>query len=219
MPGVIMPRAPGGASPRTFQLLQSVNASPASATHTYSAQNAGAADAARYLLAVLTADGNNNTSNATATIGGVSATRLVEAFSAVMHVAIFIALVPTGTTADVVASWGASKGRGTLTLYRSVDVGTITPVSTNTATVANGTAAGGPTLTVTDGGCALFGALSNASGPGGTHTWSGATEDYEVENTRTRSVASVNNLSAGTIGVTCTRSATSGDMIVAGVSF
>lgn len=46
------------------------------------------------------------------TIGGVAATKLVDAFSTglILSSSIWMATVPAGTTADIVISWGATKG-------------------------------------------------------------------------------------------------------------
>lgn len=83
--------------------------SGAGASHTFTAMAIGTASANRYVVATMTF--NNPLSAPTATIGGVTATLARGQSAGSGGAAIMYALVPTGTTADVVITPGGAVSR------------------------------------------------------------------------------------------------------------
>lgn len=136
---------------------------------TFSGVNFGAAAADRYLIAAF---GYNSATDAlTATIGGAAATRLVGVNSPFgnARTAIFIALVPSGTSGTVVLSNGAG-GNTTLALYSVTGLLSPTAVATNTA---SGTPPANLSVAVSAFGIAIV--CGYSSGASSTATWSSLT--------------------------------------------
>lgn len=101
-------------------------------TYTFSSVAIGAADASRVVVVAVTgARGAGTPSISSVTIGGVSATLgryETNGFSA--SVGIYAAVVPTGTTADVVVTWDSGMNRCGLGVWTCNGLNSLTPVHT-----------------------------------------------------------------------------------------
>lgn len=125
----------------------------------------GAADANRALVAVID---TNSTSITSVTIGGVTATNLVNTTG--FDCRIVIANVPTGTSGNVVIAVGGNSTRGGVQLYRVMGLSSFSASSTATSTAAAPTA----TMNVLPGGALIAGAFEVA-GSANNASWSGVT--------------------------------------------
>ncbi len=138
--------------------VSSANVNTAATTKTFSSLSLGAADAGRAILLSLTVTrpSAQNISVNSVTIGGVTATRVLQviAGSSTANAEIWYAAVPTGTTGDVVVvvSSGSSTTAVSVALYRITDLASTTPTDTGVsdtgATVAIDVVAGGVILAV-----------------------------------------------------------------------
>lgn len=92
-------------------------------TYTFSSESLGAADDNRYIIvAINSRKAGGYTSISSVSIGGVSATEVMQDTNANTNTdvsGIFIAKVPTGTTGDIVVTFGATMARCSLDVYRS----------------------------------------------------------------------------------------------------
>lgn len=128
----------------SFAEVDTAEASPgAGNSQTFSSMTAGAAATDRILIASIgwfDNGGFDNTFTWSVTIGGVSATEVVTSFADGGTdgggVGIFLASVPTGTTADVavtLTSYAGSVDQWVCGLYRATKLNT-TPTDTSTGT-------------------------------------------------------------------------------------
>lgn len=150
--------------------------------YTFSSQAIGVAAANRIVCCVAHTLDTADNSVSTATIGGVSAT-IAQNYrannGAVWNlVSIFYAVVPTGTTADVVVNLSASAYR----LYCGVFAVHGATYSTH---LDSGNASGDPAaitgLDVPDGGVVIAGATLLDTPTGATYTWTNVTESYDAD--------------------------------------
>ncbi|MFZ1301126.1 MAG: hypothetical protein WAQ27_00905 [Candidatus Microsaccharimonas sp.] len=108
-------------------------------TYTFTAQNLGAAADDRYIIVCASSrkGGSVATSIASVTVGGITATQVVQATTTSTNssvAGIYIAAVPTGTTGDVVVNFIVNQTRAGIALYRATD---INPIATFTSTSNN----------------------------------------------------------------------------------
>jgi len=179
------------------------------ATYTFSAMAIGAAAADRLVIAVVASHDSADTAGeapTSVTIGGVTATLHVHAVGTGTNegsVTICSAIVPTGTTADVVATWAAARVRAGAGLYTLANYAGATPVATNqnTATVDSTTIA--IDLTVAFDQIGVVGATSR-SATASTVTWTNAAEDFDVAMEASESSISGAHVAAGSGAVTVT---------------
>lgn len=143
--------------------------------YTFSSQNLGAAAADRYIICVVTAKTHYSGKVIdSVTIGGVSATIVVQQTKSYYVSAIVIAAVPSGATGDVVVTASGSMDRGGIGLYR------VTSLTSATAEDNGGSDVADPTydIDVTAGGIIVAGGItSNAT----TVSFVGVTEDYDTQ--------------------------------------
>lgn len=178
-------------------------------TITYSARAFGAADANRVIAVYIGARMVTANTISSVTIGGVSAsvaTGTVQQQGGANGVnsAIYYASVPTGTTGDVVVTYGAAAARTGISIY-SVITSTPTP-STGTGQNA---ASGNPSyaLDVPAGGGGLAG-VSQSSASGAT-TWAGSTaEDFEATATGPTEISTAHTTATGSITIAPTFAST-----------
>lgn len=133
--------------------------------------------------------GANSTRTLTSvTIGGVTATINLQYTSSGDNnrVAVATALVPTGTSGNIVVTWSGSQTNLGIGWWR------VTGLKSNNAfaTVSNDVATGSPTLTLNTipGGFVIY--VFGASGSAGS-TWGAATERFDLTNTRSVSGADI----------------------------
>lgn len=166
-------------SRRVLSLAFTSNLEEAAAgtTVTYPSMAIGAPHARRIVVVAIGARMTTANTISSVTIAGIPAT-LVEGTVAQnggtngANSAIYQASVPTGTTADIVVTYGAATSRTGIAVYRLVTIN-VTATSADqrqTGTTVNGS------LTVVQGGAGLvFTYLTSSSA---AVTWSGATQDY-----------------------------------------
>lgn len=164
----------------------------------------GAAHTYRRIVCIVTEDGSGGA--LTATIGGVTATVHAQAghFGGAtgLHVAVFSAIVPTGTSGSVVITSGGSVRR--LAVFRLVRFDVLasgtdeTQVTTGSVSVEVSTAAGG----------VVIGGYTGSTNTVATGvTWTNATEIFDTGATVRHSGAWVSSTSSGTLTVSATQGA------------
>ncbi|MEB3209662.1 MAG: hypothetical protein VKK63_12215, partial [Synechococcus sp.] len=134
---VINPYAFGAANITDFAFVASTTNNDNASTYTFTAASIGAADSNRRVVVAFGARAGSNTafSISSATIGGTSATILVQKDATddggnKDMAALLIADVPTGTTADVVVNMSRSGVRAAMATYRIVSTSALTVIDT-----------------------------------------------------------------------------------------
>lgn len=216
-----IPQFVAGKMNATATFLQKNLSTAAGATHTHSAQNLGAEEGTRRIIAAVTGYSNGPSANSisSVTIGGVSATLAKSQAAGNSVVAgIYIADVPTGTTGDVVVTFGKSNDACTVSLYRVLNLNSAAATHTNSTTASSSTTISTTSDINADG----FGVAVAASDPtlGSTATWSGLTEDAETSSTsnsvHTSASATFAQAQSGlSVGVTYTQTQTDAAIAVA----
>lgn len=168
-------------------------------TYTYAAVALGAAHFNRRIVLAIYFNDPGDSPPASVTIGGVAATLVKNQNSLV---AIYIALVPTGTTGDIVVQYATAATSSAIGVWRLDGADTSTPHHTAGATGAAGTAS--TSLNLPSGGSAVAAATIRTAT---TTVWGAAlSEDYDstVEASFTFSGASKSSAAAGAITVQAT---------------
>lgn len=194
-------------TPVTFTFQDNQEATATDTTHTFSSMGIGTAASDRYVLACLSWQGSAATRTVSSvTIGGVTATQVGSTANAgsfsFRSTAMFIALVPSGTTADVVITVNADAVNWACVTYSAAGLLSATPASTATSTAADPTASMSCDANGAIIGCAVTGAASSPSA-----TWAGIAEDsdqnYGASSQQCFSTAHT-NFSTAQSGLTCT---------------
>lgn len=159
----------------TISFLQATTDTTDTNAYTFASQNLGTAASDRYIIVVAVArKGGASTTLSSVTIGGVSATIVKQVTNNVSNTdvaGIAIAAVPTGTTGDIVVTWGASMVRCAIMAYRATGINA-------TAYDSDSSTSGNPSvsLDIPASGFAIGGGLTAAST---TTSWTGLTEDTD----------------------------------------
>jgi hypothetical protein len=144
-------------------------------TYTFSGKAIGTAADNRYVIVAVTG-GYAGRTVSTLTVGGITATKLVElvstAGSSELTSALFIVLVTTGTTADVVVTWSAGQNDCGIGIWSATGI-SATALDTKSSNASPGTF----TLTTVAGGVVVC--AHNATGTG-TTSWTNTTERYDA---------------------------------------
>lgn len=159
-----------------FAFLQTHEDTSNSSVYTHSNQNLGTADADRYIIVAAHAKkAGDPTTVSSITVAGVTATLVVQANSGAnaTSAALAIAAVPTGTSGDVVVTYGAQQVRSEIGMWRAVGIDSATPNDTQSDTTTSGPSV---TLDVPIG--FAIGAASNGYADA-WGSWTGLTEDYQ----------------------------------------
>ena len=186
-------------------------------TYTFSNMDIGTADDNRYVVISASMSSTNNVETPTSvTIGGVSAKEIYsygDESTVVypMSIAYWAALVPTGTTADVVVTYSSSRYAASLSVWSIVGMTSTTPYDTASDVSSNqnlSTTISRTTESVVIATTYVVDSYSSSTISGGNVTWgSDLTEQFDYD-TRTKewfSGADTNILSAGddlTVSVT-----------------
>lgn len=152
------------------------NAAPTivTTTVTWTAAPIGTASANRYVVVCVLARLPSATLNSL-TIGGTTATILLQRSVTNESPAIAILLVTTGTTADIIATYSGNPARATMLSMSIINLVSTTPVGTiSTGSVADPSG----TVNVNAGGCII--AIANTDNSTTGTTWTGVTEDYDA---------------------------------------
>ena len=147
-------------------------------TYTYSAVAIGTAHFNRHIVVSVLFDATDDYPPVSVTIGGVSAT-LVKAQSSL--IALYIAKVPTGTTADIVVTYATAALRSAIGVWRLDGLASATPHATNGLSFIN---SGSNTirtvsLSVPAGGVVIAAAMGDTTA-GTSLFWLTTTEDYDT---------------------------------------
>ncbi len=166
--------------PTSLSFLQgSMNTSDLT-TYTYSSQNLGAADPNRWIVVCVYGVHNLARSLSTVTVGGVSASSLIQAegSSVYRHVSIWVAQVPTGTTGDIVVTWNNTIGRSGYSAYRLItEIAPTSPYDTDSDLILS-TSDLSVSIDRSSSGVIVAATLNFAS-TATSVTWSGVSEDFD----------------------------------------
>lgn len=142
-------------------------------TYTFSGMSFGPAAADRYLVACYAWITGGLPVYSSSTIGGVTATKLVESLGSNTRTAIAIAAVPSGTSGNVVLNLSSGSNMFGCALYSITNMSSPAAVSTGTDTSSPNQAA----LDVPAGGSVIGVCFANSVNDA---TWTNATEDAAV---------------------------------------
>lgn len=175
-----MPPPVGLVETQSLTFKQATNDPADQTSYTFAGQALGdASPSRRIFVAVQTVHTSASFALSFGTIAGVSATIHVQQThqptppSGVgAHVAIMSALVPSGTTGDIVVTYNAGTFQSTIGVWDAKALVNSSPTDTQTDTLEPGNV----TLNIPVNGIAI--AAVSASG-GSATAWTGVTEDYE----------------------------------------
>lgn len=160
-----------------FSYLQTTQDTGDKTTYTFSSQNLGTAASDRVIIVGIAArKAGAATTISSVTVGGVTASIPVsysnsDGNSNISGIA--VAEVPTGTTGDIVVTFGAGMVRAVITAWRATSLASTTPHDSLTDGSTDPTG----TIDIPAGGFAVATALSNSVG---TTTWTGLTEHSDA---------------------------------------
>lgn len=123
----------------TGSFLQSAVSTSDLTTYTFSSQNFGDAASDRYIVVAITSMSVSGGTISSVTIGGVSASidaQVTNSSSNYTVSGIAKAIVPTGTSGDIVVTFGAEQLRAGIGVYRLLGISS-TPTDTDTSTAAD----------------------------------------------------------------------------------
>ncbi len=182
----------------TFAYETTVASTTDLTTYTFSTVDIGTANADRcVIVSAIARKSGASATLSTVTIGGVSATIVVQNTNNVTNTdvaGLAAAIVPTGTTGDIVVTWSAGMLRS--------QIGVWTAIGTDSCTTPHDTGSslsGDPstTIDIADAGAAVGAGLTAA---GTTASWTGLTENFDatLETFVTATGASASAMSAET---------------------
>lgn len=106
-------------------------------TYTFTGTSIGTASSDRYVIVAFGAsDGTAGRTDSSVTIGGISATKLAGAYfsgATTRMAAIYMAPVPTGTTADIVVTYSGQVSRMGMSVFSATGIQSTTPRDSFTA--------------------------------------------------------------------------------------
>jgi hypothetical protein len=140
---------------------------------TFSSLAIGTAAANRYVIVGIAGTATPS-AVASVTIGGVTATPVVSQVAGNSVAAIYIALVPTGTTATIVVTFTGATQKCSIGVWSATGI-SATPVGTASSTANPASLA----LTTVKGGFAVAHMQVDSTG---SYTWTNATKEYENSN-------------------------------------
>lgn len=180
---------------------QGTNTGAGATPTTFAGQAIGAASPERLVAVALTYSSSSPIGSVT--IGGIAATKVVG-ISGLVQSEIWVAPVPTGTTANIVLGAGTSVGaRFAISVYAIYGASSATPIATATSSANPGTG----TLACSAN-CAAIGGFAIGNLTPVRSSWTGLIEDNDadVAPTLSYSAASAQDIN-GNLAVTVTPSA------------
>lgn len=153
----------------------------AATTFTYTSKAIGAIDGNRRVIVATGSTVNASRTVSSVTVGGISATQAVTAESSGSGVyartSIWIATVPSGTTANIVVTYSASVNRSAISVWAAYGLQSSTATSTGSSSSSSDPMTA--SLTINTGGIGV-GMAHNYYGGGHTsYTWTNLTEDND----------------------------------------
>lgn len=147
----------------------------ATSSRTYTAMDLGTAASDRRIIVGVGSRAASAITVTSVTVQGISATQIVAVANGNTNADIWLASVPTGTTGDVVITFSASSARQGCAVWSMTGASSGTAHDTGSSTAAN------PTDTIN---CpangAIVGFVFNGTNSG-TSTWTGITEDIDLD--------------------------------------
>ena len=186
----------GAGGPADPLVLTYLDYGEATSGREHTGMSFGAASAGRYLVAVGHVRQTSGSDQSSVTIGGVSATIVVQSGGSLNRSFIAIALVPTGTSGTV--SWSGSAQASAVELYSLTGLQSTTPHDTATDSSTSNDDVQTLDLNVPEGGAVMAGGASSSNDD---MTWTGLSEDRESGNIESGfhvGSASLDDLSAET---------------------
>lgn len=171
-PMLIGVRAPAAAA---YVTRGGPGAQTGSNPYTWSGVSIGAAASDRLVIVSVGWAGLGTVTLSSATIGGVSATIVAQTTGTNTGIAIIAAVVPTGTTADIVVTMSAGMSRFYYAVWRGTGFVSTTAYDTD-APAGGASSARSATIDVPAGGFVF--ATSQGADSGGV-TWTNVTEDWD----------------------------------------
>lgn len=142
--------------PPQVSYVTQVASSAAQTTYTFSGVSLGAAASDRLVIVGVVATATAVRLLSSATIAGIPATINVQSPTDAASVAAIVsAVVPTGTTGNIVVTFNGSMVHSAISVYRAVQLRSIVPVSTDHQVDGSGTTATGNVDVVGRGGFAI----------------------------------------------------------------
>lgn len=190
----------------TVEFVTSLTNTANQSSYTFTSASLGAEGGNRRVLVTVSAGANTGPFNATnVSVAGVSASLLVSrnATTETVYSAIWLAVVPTGTTGNIVVTFNGTVSRMGIAVYAARNLTSDTPQATNTALQATNIS-----VTGTSAGF-VVGQATNNTTSAATYTWAGATEDWDtrIESALISSSASGNKTAAGPVTLSAMPSA------------
>lgn len=147
-------------------------------TYTFSDQTFGTASSDRYIVLTINSRdaGENNPQVSSVTIGGVSASIVVQDVNQATNAnisAIAIAAVPTGETGDVVITFNTEVLRCVIALYKVTELYQTTPSDTDSSTASS------PSVSLDIPAKGFSIATACTASDSGTFSWTGLTENHD----------------------------------------
>jgi hypothetical protein len=172
-------------------------------SYTFTAAAIGAAGGNRRVAVIVASASGGSPVVSGLTIGGISASEVVgqTTGNGFQRISIWVADVPTGTTANIVVSYAATQGRCGVAVYALYDTSKLQAESTASSTANPSalslTATGIPSV-------AIAGAWEGSNST--SFTWSGLTENLDtvIESTSTFGAASGKFTTLGSKTITAT---------------
>lgn len=193
----------------SYSYLTEVGDTSNSTTYNFSSVSFGAESATRQIIVGIVGVVNSNQSISSVTIGGVSATQVVQASNGGQPLGLYIAN-PTGTSGTVSVTFSTTMFRAHIGVWRMV--------AANSATAEDTISLGGGstglqtgTIDHSAGGVIIAYGIGNNTG---NHGWTGVNEDFDttVESLHAVSGASIQLSTSGT-GRTITANPGSGSSV------
>lgn len=190
----------------TLTFLQCAHDAAAATTYNFASQNVGAEGARKTIIGIIALDGAITFGVSSVSVGGVAATEVAdEDGSGVTNTAIYIVDNPAGTSETVSVTMSEAITNATICLWAAYDVASETAVA---FAVDDDTAAGAIVLNLsatTAGGFAV-GVCGVGTGAALTFTWTGLTEQSDVDQGATITTAAhLAPTTGGALTVNCQR--------------
>jgi hypothetical protein len=171
--------------------------------YTFATQPIGSAAADRVIVVAIGGRAGANNTVTGVTVGGIAATEAIQTVVSGNTSALYYAAVPSGVTADVVATFSAGMVRAGIALWRLTGFGSVSATSVGTGSTITGDATGIMIATVTGTGAS-------------TYTWSDATEQFDVTIEGSGvTFSGAQSAAAGTVSLTVSSSATANSLVAA----
>ena len=177
-----------GAVTKVLTYLGSNSSITTATTYTVTAAALGTAAADRSIIVAI-AGANSSRTISSVTVGGVSATINVQYTEAGDNnvVGIATALVPTGTTGDIVVTYSGSQASNQIGWWSATGLTSNAAIATGSSNLPGVSQNGTITLTSVAGG--FFIGVAGSSGGPATFTWTNATERFDTNASRAASGA------------------------------